>query len=115
MARALGEAPRTLARWVRRYRDHGLVGLRERAVGRPRRLTRQQLAEIRGAVAGAAITPWTGAALAAWIEARFGVRLCDRQAGRLLSGADGVVKSPAAPVAAPRRKTALTWLDSPNC
>ncbi len=84
VARALGEAPRTLARWVRRYRDHGLVGLRERAVGRPRRLTRQQLAEIRGAVAGAPEKTWTAAALAAWIAERFGVRLCDRQAGRLL-------------------------------
>ncbi len=85
VARALGEAPRTLARWVRRYRDHGLAGLRERAAGRPRLLTPEQIAEVRGAVAGA--PPWTAAALAAWIEHRFGVRLCDRQAGRLLSQA----------------------------
>lgn len=85
VARALGEAPRTLARWVRRYRENGLVGLREGAAGRPRRLTREQLAEVRAAVAGA--PEWTAAALAAWIEARFSVRLCDRQAGRLLSQA----------------------------
>lgn len=87
VARALEEAPRTLARWVRRYRDHGLAGLRERAAGRPRRLTPEQLAEVRGAVAGAPEKPWTAAALSAWISERFGVRLSDRQAGRLLSGA----------------------------
>ena len=89
VARALDEAPRTLARWVRRYRDHGhgLAGLRERAAGRPRRLTPDQLAEVRGAVAGAPEKEWTAAALAAWIEERFGVRLSDRQAGRLLSQA----------------------------
>ncbi len=87
VAGALGESPRTLARWVRRYRDHGLAGLRERAAGRPRRLTPEQLAEVRGMI-GAPGKEWTAAALSAWISERFGVRLCDRQAGRLLRGVD---------------------------
>jgi hypothetical protein len=50
--------------------------------------------EVHRSIVGAPIPPSAAAALAAWIEQRFGVRLCDRQAGRLLSGADGVVKSP---------------------
>ena len=85
-ARYLGESARTLARWVRRYRDHGLAGLREHEIGRPRRLTREQLAEVRGVI-DAPEEPWTAASLAAWIEERFGVRLSDRHCRRLLGDA----------------------------
>jgi transposase len=95
-ARALGEAPRTLARWVRRYREHGLAGLEEGRRGRRYQLTEAQRKEVRAVLArperaGLGDGEWTAAALAAWIAMRFGVRLCNRQAGRLLSGARGPV------------------------
>jgi transposase len=101
-ARLLGDSPRTIARWVHRYNDHGLAGLRERPKGRPRRLTRAQNDQIRAVIAwpergGSAAKPWTAPALAEWIDQRYHVRLSDRQCRRLLSESRirGVIDAPA--------------------
>ena len=47
VARLLGDAPRSVEYWVRRFQQQGLAGLREGdRPGRPRRLSEQQLQEI---------------------------------------------------------------------
>ena len=47
VAAALGDAPRTVENWVRRFEDDGFAGLADGdRPGRPRRLDQQQLAEI---------------------------------------------------------------------
>src|SRR3974377_2135008 len=47
VSRLLGDSPRTVEYWVRRFEDKGLAGLVEgERSGRPRRLTDKQLEEI---------------------------------------------------------------------
>ena len=51
VGRLLGDAPRTVEYWVRRFEEQGLSGLVEGArPGRPRRLAATQLDEINGAL-----------------------------------------------------------------
>ena len=85
----LGDAPRSVEYWVRRFEEAGLAGLQEgKRPGRPSRLSPKQLGEV-GAVlrkapreVGMAGNLWDGKTLAAWIErqygARLGVRPCQR-------------------------------------
>lgn len=90
VARLLGDAPRTVAYWVKRFEEQGLAGLvdGERS-GRPRRLTAHHLAQIekalRASPRGVALETnlWDGKTLAAFIERRFRVQLGVRQCQRL--------------------------------
>jgi transposase len=51
VARLLGDAPRTVAYWVRRFEDEGLAGLAEgERSGRPRRLSQAQLEQVSDAL-----------------------------------------------------------------
>src|SRR5207244_13547160 len=44
VAELLGDAPRSVYHWIRRFREDGLEGLREeQRPGRPRRLTQKQM------------------------------------------------------------------------
>jgi transposase len=86
VSRLLGDAPRTVEYWVRRFEDKGLAGLVEGVrSGRPRRLSDKQLEEInavlRRAPESVGITSglWDGKALAAFIKKRYGVILGVRQ------------------------------------
>ena len=86
VSRLLGDAPRTVEYWVRRFEDKGLVGLAEgERSGRPRRLSDKQLEEInvvlRQTPESAGITSglWDGKALTAFIKKRYGVTLGVRQ------------------------------------
>lgn len=87
VARLLGDAPRTVQYWVRRFLQDGLAGLLEgERLGRPRRLSERQLQEVAVALRGSPLEEyglssnlWDGKTLSAWIERRYGVALGVRQ------------------------------------
>jgi transposase len=90
VAELLGDAPRTIENWVRRFEHHGVAGLvdQERP-GRPPRLTSAQLAQIEQVLhdppsaVGLTGALWDGKTLAAYLQREFGVVLGVRQAQRL--------------------------------
>lgn len=90
VAKLLGDAPRTVEYWVRRFEQKGLAGLWEgERSGRPRRLSAEQLQEINQAVrrmpreVGLGGNLWDGKTLTAWIERQYGIRMGVRQCQRL--------------------------------
>ena len=91
VARLLGDAPRTVEYWVRRFQAHGFVGLMEgQRPGRPSRLTDEQLRIVeqvlRQPPEQAGLTGgrlWDGKMLSAFLERHFGVELKPRQCQRL--------------------------------
>ena len=89
-ARLLGDSPRAVAYWIGRYNSNKIKGLFDRhPPGRPSRLSAEQFAQLRAAVAagpaGAGGGDWTGAAVSAFVARRWGVALGRRQAQRLLA------------------------------
>jgi len=90
VAHLLGDAPRTVEYWVRRFEQHGLGGLTEgERTGRPARLSEGQLEEIgrvlRESPAAAGLSPnlWDGKTLSFYLEQRYGIDLGVRQCQRL--------------------------------
>jgi transposase len=90
VAELLGDAPRSVEYWVRRFEHSGLAGLREgERSGRPRRLDEKQLQEINKALRrmprelGLGVNLWDGKTLAAWIAKCYGIELGVRQCQRL--------------------------------
>jgi transposase len=90
VAGLLGDAPRTVEYWVRRFEEQGLAGLTEgERAGRPSRLSPVQVKAVdrvlRGKPtdAGMQANLWDGKTLAAWIEKQFEIRLGVRQCQRL--------------------------------
>lgn len=90
VGRLLGEAPRSVEYWVRRFEAKGLAGLSEgQRSGRPRRLSETQLQEVDRALRqtprdlGLRGTLWDGKTLSAWIEQHFQVHWAVRQCQRL--------------------------------
>jgi len=90
VAHLLGDAPRTVEYWVRRFEERGLGGLMEgERSGRPSRLNEAQLEELarvlRGAPteAGVEANLWDGRTLAFYVRERWGVELGVRQCQRL--------------------------------
>lgn len=86
VSRLLGDAPRTVEYWVRRFEEKGLTGLVEGGrSGRPRRLDDKQLEEINLALrqppesVGITGGLWDGKGLAAFIKKRYGADLGVRQ------------------------------------
>ena len=86
VSRLLGDSPRTVEYWVRRFEDRGLAGLVEgERSGRPRRLNDKQLAEINSVLrqtpgsVGISSGIWDGKGLSAFIKMRYGVILGVRQ------------------------------------
>jgi transposase len=86
VSRLLGDSPRTVEYWVRRFEDRGLAGLVEgERSGRPRRLNDKQLEEINSVLRqapGSVGIPrglWDGKGLATFIKKRYGVDLGVRQ------------------------------------
>jgi transposase len=82
VARLLGDAPRTVQYWVRRFEQDGLSGLVEgERPGRPCRLSERQLQEVSVALRGSPVdcglsgNLWDGKTLSAWIGRRLGVEL----------------------------------------
>ena len=90
VAELLGDAPRSVEYWVRRFEQSGWAGLREgERSGRPRRLNEKQWREINAALRrmpremGLGGHLWDGKTLAAWIAQRYGIELGVRQCQRL--------------------------------
>lgn len=86
----LGDAPRTVAYWVRRFESHGLTGLTEgERCGRPRRLSEEQIQDIDAALRmqpkdfGLTGNLWDGKTLSAYVKRQWDVRLGVRQCQRL--------------------------------
>jgi transposase len=89
VADLLGDAPRTVEYWVRRFEKNGLAGLQEgERPGRPSRLTAIQVEEIKAALRkqpadlGMEGNLWDGKTLAAFIEEKYGITLGARQCRR---------------------------------
>ena len=75
VAQLLGDSPRTLECWVRRFEQEGLAGLVDGdRSGRPKRLTEKQLDEVAKALRkspedfGLAGRIWDGKTLSVWIR-----------------------------------------------
>ena len=90
VAEWLGDAPRSVEYWLRRFEQRGLAGLGEgERSGRPPRLNEKQLQEINNALrqmpreVGLGGNLWDGKTLAAWIAQRYGIELGVRQCQRL--------------------------------
>lgn len=90
VSRVLGDSPRTVAYWVRRFEVEGFAGLTEGArPGRPGILSDSQLAEIdialRKMPSDCALfgTLWDGQTLSAFIRQQWGITLGVRQCQRL--------------------------------
>lgn len=86
VSRLLGDSPRTVEYWVRRFEEKGLAGLVEgERAGRPRRLSDEQLEEIDLVLrqdpesVGIAGVLWDGKGLSEFIRKRYGVVLGVRQ------------------------------------
>jgi transposase len=90
VSRMLGDAPRTVEYWVRRFEERGLAGLIEgERVGRPRRLNDAQVAAVEAALrktpaeCGMIGGIWDGKTLSAFLAERHDVKLKVRQCQRL--------------------------------
>ena len=97
----LGDAPRTVEYWVRRFEARGWEGLLEvHRPGRPPGLNAGQLGEVnrilrsRPTDAGMAVNLWDGKTLAAWIENNYAIRLGVRQCQRLFRQLDFRLRKP---------------------
>lgn len=91
VSQMLGDSPRTVEYWVRRFEEKGLAGLTEgERSGRPRRLNDKQLEEISSALreppesVGITGGLWDGKGLAAFIKGRYKVNMGVRQCQYML-------------------------------
>jgi transposase len=89
--RLLGDAPRTVEYWVRKFEKDGLEGLLEgRRPGRSGRLSAARMGAVDRVLradpgeAGMRGERWDGKILSAWIARKYGIRLGVRQCQRLL-------------------------------
>jgi len=81
VSRLLGDAPRSVEYWIRRFEARGLAGLVEGGLsGRPRRLSESQLREIDTVLrrtprdVGLTGTLWDGKTLRAWMERQLSIQ-----------------------------------------
>ena len=89
-AALLGDAPRTVQYWVRRFEEEGFAGLADAdKPGQPKKLSEKQLSEIGKALRssprdfGISTNNWGGKTLAVFIKQHFGVDIGVRQCQRL--------------------------------
>jgi transposase len=89
-AALLGDAPRTVQYWVRRFEDEGFAGLADAdRPGRPKKLSEQQLTEVSEALRnsprnfGLGTNIWDGKTLSAFIKQQYNLDLGVRQCQRL--------------------------------
>ena len=101
VAGLLGDAPRSVENWVRRFEKDGLAGSREgEHSGRPQRLNTEQVAKINGILrqmprdAGLSQNLWDGKALSAWIVREYGISLGVRQCQRMFRRLDFRLRKP---------------------
>jgi transposase len=101
VAHLLGDAPRTVEYWVRRYERDGLAGLKEgERSGRPGRLDAEQIREVNRVLrakpsdAGMRVNLWDGKTLSAWLDKKYGIQLGVRQCQRLFRHFDFRLRKP---------------------
>ncbi len=89
-ANLLGDAPRAVQYWVRRFEDEGFAGLADAdRPGRPKKLDEQQLGEVSRALResprdfGLSTNTWDGKTLSAFLQQQFHIELGVRQCQRL--------------------------------
>lgn len=89
-ATLLGDSPRTIQYWVRRFEDEGFAGLADTdRPGRPKKLSEQQLVEINKALRGPPrsyglnTNIWDGKTLSSFIKQQYSIDLGVRQCQRL--------------------------------
>lgn len=90
VAQLLGDSPRTVSYWVRRFETEGLSGLADAdRPGRPSKLNQDQIQSIQRALRshpstyGIAGNLWDGKLLSHFIDQQFGIQLGVRQCQRL--------------------------------
>jgi transposase len=90
VAELLGDSPRTVAYWVRRFESSGLSGLIEdEKSGRPRRLNDEQIETVDAALRlkptdfGLSSNLWDGKTLSAYVKNKWDINLGTRQCQRL--------------------------------
>ena len=90
VAQLLGDSPRTVAYWVKRFEAEGLSGLADAdRPGRPSKLNQEQIESIEKALRshpsqyGLAGNLWDGKLLSHFIDQQFGIQLGVRQCQRL--------------------------------
>jgi transposase len=90
VAQLLGDSPRTVAYWVKRFEAEGLSGLADAdRPGRPSKLNEEQIQSIERALRshpseyGLAGNLWDGKLLSHFIDRQFGLQLGVRQCQRL--------------------------------
>lgn len=90
VAQLLGDSPRTVAYWVKRFEAEGLSGLADAdRPGRPSKLNEEQVQSIERALRsdpseyGLAGNLWDGKILSHFIDQQFGIQLGVRQCQRL--------------------------------
>jgi len=90
VAQVLGDSPRTVVNWVRRFETEGLAGLSEgERSGRPGRLNERHLARVETALRaspskfGLPTEMWDGPTLSAFLQRELDVTLKVRQCQRL--------------------------------
>lgn len=89
-AALLGDSPRTVQYWVRRFEDEGFAGLTDTdRPGRPKKLSEQQLIEVNEALRGPprnfglSTNIWDGKTLSSFIKQQYSIDLGVRQCQRL--------------------------------
>ena len=89
-AQLLGDSPRTVAYWVKRFEVEGLAGLADAdRPGRPRRLDQEQIGHIEKALRtspldlGLSVNLWDGKTLSVYVKKQFDIQLGVRQCQRL--------------------------------
>jgi len=90
VATLLGDAPRTVQYWVRRFEEEGFAGLADAdRPGRPKKLSEQQLSEVGKALRGSPrdfglnVNIWDGKTLSVFIKQQYKVEMGVRQCQRL--------------------------------
>ena len=88
LSECCGEARRTLSDWIKAVDEHGFEALRaKKQPGRPGRLTPEQKADIKVAIASApsefGYNVWDGPTLSHYIGEKYGISLGIRQCQRL--------------------------------
>jgi len=91
VGKLLREPGRTVAHWVKRFRQHGLKGLEEaEKSGRPKSLTAQQQKGLKAALmkspkdTGLSGDSWTGELVSQFLRRRFHIKLTMRHCRRIL-------------------------------
>lgn len=122
VANLMGDAPRTVQYWVRRFEEEGFAGLFEgERPGRPMRLSDEQIEEVNTVLRktprdfGLARNIWDGKTLSAFIKKQFGIQLGVRQCQRLFRHLDFRLRKPRPVIAQADPERQLAFKKNSTC